>query len=173
MKGATLEQISSMVEQIGREFKSKQALLQPLMVELKSMRQQHMDVESEYLDRKGTYDKTAVGLEMEKQKLERECDSFQEECLREESRFHYLNSMTAMAKIKLDRAEQEKKWQTGDGRMMRDFAHFKDLYAHKLTQQEQLTKALRKRQKELKENSGVMTNQKTNFIVRFSTFLPV
>ena len=35
MKGATLEQISSVVEQIGREFKSKQQLLQPLMVELK------------------------------------------------------------------------------------------------------------------------------------------
>ena len=34
-KGATLEQISSMVEQIGREFKSKQAQLQPLMAELK------------------------------------------------------------------------------------------------------------------------------------------
>lgn len=102
---------------------------------------------------------------MEKQTLERECDSFQEECLREESRFHYLNSLSTIARIKLDRAEQEKKWQAGDGRMMRDFAHFKDLYAHKLTQQEQLTKALRKKQKELKENSGVMTNQKTIFLV--------
>lgn len=38
MKGATLEQISAMVEQIGREFKSKQQLLQPLMVELKVRR---------------------------------------------------------------------------------------------------------------------------------------
>jgi len=35
---------------------------------------------------------------------------------------------------------------------------------NKLTQQEQLTKQLRKRQKELKENSGVLTNQKTNFM---------
>ena len=33
----------------------------------------------------------AVGLEMEKTGLEKECDAFQEECLREESRFHYLN----------------------------------------------------------------------------------
>lgn len=169
MKGATLEQISAMVEQIGREFKSKQALLQPLMVELKSMRQQHNEVEADYSVRKSTYDKSSVGLEMEKQKLERECDSFQEECLREESRFHYLNSMTTIAKIKLERAEQEKKWQAGDGRMMRDFQHFKDLYAHKLTQQEQLTKALRMKQKELKENSGVMTNQKTNFMVCFAS----
>jgi hypothetical protein len=35
MKGSTLEQISNMVEEIGREFKSKQAQLNPLMAELK------------------------------------------------------------------------------------------------------------------------------------------
>jgi hypothetical protein len=36
-----------------------------------------MDVESEYLTGKNTYDKVAVGLEMDKQALEKECDSFQ------------------------------------------------------------------------------------------------
>jgi hypothetical protein len=35
MKGATLEEISYMVEQIGREFRSKQLQLQPMMEELK------------------------------------------------------------------------------------------------------------------------------------------
>lgn len=34
-KGATLEQISAMVEQISREFKSKMIQIQPLMGELK------------------------------------------------------------------------------------------------------------------------------------------
>lgn len=164
MKGATLEQISSMVEQINREFRSKQVQLKPLIDELKQVRQEYLDFESEYMERKGSYDKVAIGLELEKQGMEQECDNFQEECLREESRFHYLNSLIALAKIKLERADQEKKWQNGDGRLMRDFATLKDLYANKLTQQDQLTKALRKKQKELKENSGVMTNQKTNFI---------
>jgi hypothetical protein len=36
-----------------------------------------MDIESEYLDKKGSYDKVAVGLEMDKQALEKECDTFQ------------------------------------------------------------------------------------------------
>ena len=36
-----------------------------------------MDVESEYLERKNGYDKVAVGLEMDKQALEKECDTFQ------------------------------------------------------------------------------------------------
>ena len=163
-KGLTLEQISTMVEQISREFKAQQAKLQPLMASLKKTRIAFQDVEATYLDKKAVYDKVAVGLEMEKAALEKECDSFQDECMREESRFHYLNSLTSIARIKLDRAEQESKWQAGDGRLMRDIPHFKDLYANKLTQQEQLTKQLRKRQKELKENAGVMTNQKTNFL---------
>ncbi len=44
------------------------------------------------------------------------------------------------------------------------------LSQHKMTQQEQLTKQLRKQQKELKENSGVLTNQKTNFTVSSAHF---
>jgi hypothetical protein len=47
--------------------------------------------------------------------------------------------------------------------MTRDFASFKELYSQKITQQEQLTKQLRRQQKELKETSGVMTNQKSSF----------
>ena len=163
-KGMTLEQISTMVEQITREFKVKQRELQPLMAELKRTKADFQEVEATYLDKKSTYDKVAVGLDMERSSLEKECDTFQEECLREESRFHYLTSLTNIARIKLDRAEQEKKWQAGDGRMMRDFSSFKDLYTNKLSQQEQLTKQLRKRQKELKENAGAMGNQKTNFL---------
>ena len=163
-KGMTLEQISSLVEQITREFKQRQSQLQPLMASLKKLRSEYMEVEAVYNEKKATYDKVAIGLDMEKSSLEKECDAFQEECIREESRFHYLNSLTNIAKIKLDRAEQEKKWQSGDGRMMRDFASFKDLYTNKLAQQEQMTKALRKKQKELKEQAGAMTNQKTNFL---------
>ena len=36
---------------------------------------------------------------------------------------------------------------------------------HKITQQEQMIKQLRKKQKELKDNSEAMTNQKSNFLV--------
>ena len=77
MKGSTLDQISEMVDQIGREFKSKQAQLQPLMAELKNVRHEYMEVEAQFADRKSSYDKIAVGLEIEKQNLEKECDTYQ------------------------------------------------------------------------------------------------
>eukprot|EP00975_Prorocentrum_lima_P020823 4379385-Prorocentrum_lima.AAC.1 len=66
---------------------------------------------------------------MEKQALERDCNQCQDEALREESRYHFLNNLIAITRIKLDRCEQEKKWQNGQGRMMRDFACLRDLYA--------------------------------------------
>lgn len=129
MKGATLEEISAMVENITREFKNKQSQLQPLISDLKSVRQEYLEVESQYQEKKMTYDKAAVGLEMEKQTLEKECNQFQEDCLREESKFHQLQNLISIAKIRLERCEQEKKWQNGQGRMMRDFASLKELYA--------------------------------------------
>lgn len=164
LKGATLEEISAMVEQIGREFKNKQIQLQPMMQELKGLRQEYMEVETRHTECKSTYDKVAIGLEMDKQSLERECDAFQEECLREESRYHTLNCLVSNSKIKLQRAEQEKKWNEGHGRMLRDFSSFRELYAHKIAQQEQLTKQLRVKQKELKENAMSLTKQKQNFL---------
>lgn len=88
-----------------------------------------MEVETRYNDAKNNYDKVAISLEMDKQALEKECDAFQEECLREESRYHTLNCLVTLAKIRLQRAEQEKKWNDGNGRMLRDFASFKELYA--------------------------------------------
>ena len=39
-----------------------------------AVRQEYSDVESLYQERKSTYDKVAVGLEMEKQALEKECN---------------------------------------------------------------------------------------------------
>jgi hypothetical protein len=41
------------------------------------------------------------------------------------------------------------------------------LLQNKLTQQDHMTKQLRKAQKDLKENSGALTNQKTNFLVTY------
>ena len=65
--------------------------------------------------------------------------------------------------IYYNETDQEKKWQAGNGKLMRDFATFKDFYSNKLMNQEQSTKQLRKKQKELNEEYGARTNQKTIF----------
>ena len=84
ISGSTLEEISAMVEQIGREFRSKQTQLQPLLSELKvfhyiqtyihsheavftsfvvvvkSVRQEYSDVDAIYQERKSSYDKVLL-----------------------------------------------------------------------------------------------------------------
>ena len=97
-----------------------------------------------------------------------------------------------MANQKLDRAEMEKKYQQGEGRLMRDFSSLKELFTvweathnlssifsyfrskrqipssqHKLNLQDQTMKQLRKQQKDLKESAGAMTNQKSIFKVTY------
>lgn len=157
------------------------------------VRQECTDLSSVYQERRMNYDKVGVGLDLERQTLEKDCNFFQvrgsvgdddialhlqeclnceygqvvvilvacvqrvgalesthgtmilarlfltrflcamllpqEECLREESRYHYLQHLSGITKIKLDRAEQERQWQKGKGRMMRDFASLKEFYA--------------------------------------------
>jgi hypothetical protein len=70
-----------MVEQITREFKAKQRELQPLVAQLKAAKADFQDVESTYLEKKATYDKVAVGLDMEKTALEKECTSWIHSCM--------------------------------------------------------------------------------------------
>jgi hypothetical protein len=53
----------------------------------------------------------------------------QEECLREESRYHYLQHLSTITKIKLDRADYEKQCQKGKAQLMRNFSSLKEFYA--------------------------------------------
>lgn len=163
LEGATVEQVSTWVEQTSREFKQRQSQLQPVMIDLRRLRQEYAEIEAEYTDKKQIFEKQTVGLDIEKQALEKQCDVAQEECLREESRFHYLQNVLSLNKNRIEKVEQEQRWRDGNGRMMRDFTSFKTLYDNKLNQQEQLIKALRKRQRDLKELTESVGDQKKYF----------
>ena len=164
LKGATAEQLSALLEKTSREFKERQSKLQPVLIDLRQLRQVYTEIEAEYTDKKLIFEKQTVGLDMEKQAVEKQCDIVQEECLREESRFHYLQNLLSVNKIRLERAEQEQHWRDGDGRLMREFTSFKTLYENKLSQQEQLVKTLRKRQRDLKDLSESVGDQKKYFL---------
>merc|ERR1712010_150743 len=102
---------------------------------------------------------TAVGLETERSRLQKEC-----ECLREESRYHYLNSLSDIADGQLERVREEAKFERGEGRLLRNFKTWRELYQNKVQQQEQLAKQLRKQQKSIKENEGPNMAQRAQFL---------
>ena len=154
LKGQTLDEISELVKDINSQLDAKKTKLKPLIKELKDVRKTYQETEQNFMDKKQRYDSVAVGLATERSMLENECDELQEECLAEESRYHYLNCLSGIASSSLEKVQQEEKWAGGNGRLLPDFSCFQDLYQNKISQQEALSKQLRKQQKKIKEGEG-------------------
>ena len=152
-KGKTLEEISKIVTDINQALKERKNKLAPQIKELRSVRGTYQELETAYLEKKGIFENTAAGLESERVKLEQECGSYQDECLREESRYHLLNCMMQKTTVDLERTRMEDKFSRNDGRLLPDFKTFSDLYQNKISQQQSLSQALRKHQNALKENA--------------------
>ncbi|CAN0064594.1 unnamed protein product, partial [Ectocarpus fasciculatus] len=83
--------------------------LRPLIEELKAVRKQCMEIESEYQEKRGAHEKVAVGLEVERQQLEHECNTSQEEALGEESRYHFLQSLCSITEARLQSVRQDER----------------------------------------------------------------
>jgi len=162
-KGKTLEEISKIVTDINQALKERKNKLAPQIKELRAVRQRYQELEQEYLEKKAVYENTAVGLETERIKLEQECSAHQEDCLREESRYHYLHCLLGIADAHYERVQQEMKFEKNEGRLLRDFRCYKDLYQEKLERQERLSKELRKQKKAITENEGGNLEQRQMF----------
>ena len=163
-KGATLNEISRIVEDINRAIKDKKAKLAPAIQALRAMRQEFSDVEAGWLQEKARYESVASGLEAEKLALEREADAAQAEAHGEDSRRAMLGAMAEAAQAQLERAREEQAYVNGEGRFLRDFRTLQDVYAHKLQQLEALAKELRKRQKDIRDNAAMHAAQRAKFV---------
>lgn len=54
-------------------------------------------------------EKVAVGLEVERQQLEHECNSTQDDAITEESRYHFLLHLFSVTEARLERVRQEER----------------------------------------------------------------
>jgi len=163
VKGKTLDEISKIVTDINQTLKERKNKLAPQIKELRAVRQRYQEVEQEHLEKKALYENTAAGLETERIKLEQETQAFQDDCVREESRYHYLQCMMQIADAYHHKVEQEIEFERGHGRLHRDFQSYSEIYRNKVTTQENLMKELRKRQKQLKESEGEHMGQRRMF----------
>mmetsp|Transcript_2945 Transcript_2945/g.9671 ORF Transcript_2945/g.9671 Transcript_2945/m.9671 type:complete len:645 (-) Transcript_2945:901-2835(-) len=161
MKEKTLEEISNMVRSITQQLKEKKNDLAPQIKKLREVRNSYQIVETDFLQKKATYDKVAVGLDVERQQLEHECDAYQEEALQKESRFHYLNCLTSMAEATLKRIDDEEGWKAGKGRgLLPNFKCYEDLYTNKLAQQQAFSDQLRKQRATIEKHEGPNMKQR-------------
>lgn len=163
-KAETLEDISETVRQISKELKEKKQHLAPQIKQLKEVRDTFRSVEAEYLAKKANYDKVAVGLELDRHQLESDCDAYQDEALSEESKFHYLNCLTALAEETLQRLDDEAMWKSSSKSLLPNFKSYEDLYNNKLAQQQAFSDQLRKQKAAIEKNEGPSTRQRFKFV---------
>lgn len=142
----------------------KKAKLTPQMQQLRNLRNAYSELEGTYLKEKATYEHVMAGVESEKMVLEKAADAAQNDLVAEETRLAMLQINLEQLQVLTDRANDEARYEKGDGRLLRDFATHAELWNNRLVQLEMLAKELRKKQKDIKENAVANAAQRTKFL---------
>uniref|UniRef100_A0A3Q3A2L0 Intraflagellar transport protein 81 homolog n=1 Tax=Kryptolebias marmoratus TaxID=37003 RepID=A0A3Q3A2L0_KRYMA len=108
-KGRTLDDMSEMVKKLNSMIAEKKSALAPIIKELRSLRQQRGELSQEYEEKKTQYESCAAGLESNRSKLEQEVKALREEVAQKENRYHYINSMSEIIEMQMERVAEEMK----------------------------------------------------------------
>ncbi|XP_027709341.1 intraflagellar transport protein 81 homolog isoform X3 [Vombatus ursinus] len=153
VKGRTLDGMSEMVKKLNSLVAEKKSALAPIIKELRQLRQNCQELTQECEEKKTQYDSCAAGLESNRSKLEQEVRGLREECLQEESRYHYTNCMIKNLEVQLQRATDEMKAYVSSDQQEKRKA-IREQYAKNIAEQENLGKKLREKQKTVRESHG-------------------
>ncbi|XP_069922276.1 intraflagellar transport protein 81 homolog isoform X3 [Oryctolagus cuniculus] len=153
MKGRTLDDMSEMVKRLNSLVSEKKSALAPVIKELRQLRQKCQELTQECDEKKSQYDSCAAGLESNRSKLEQEVRGLREECLQEESRYHYTNCMIKNLEVQLRRATDEMKAYVSSDQQEKRKA-IREQYTKNIAEQENLGKKLREKQKAVRESHG-------------------
>ncbi|XP_077811080.1 intraflagellar transport protein 81 homolog isoform X22 [Macaca mulatta] len=152
MKGRTLDDMSEMVKKLNSLVSEKKSALASVIKELRQLRQKCQELTQECDEKKSQYDSCAAGLESNRSKLEQEVRRLREECLQEESRYHYTNCMIKNLEVQLRRATDEMKAYISSDQQEKRKAIRQ--YTKNIAEQENLGKKLREKQKVVRESHG-------------------
>ncbi|KAM6943796.1 intraflagellar transport protein 81 homolog [Lycodopsis pacificus] len=150
-KGRTLDDMSEMVKQLNSMIVEKKSALAPIITELRSLRQRCQELSQEYEDKKAQYESCTAGLESNRSKLEQEVKALMGETAQEENRYHYINSMSEITEMQIQRAAEEMKAYVSSDPQERKKA-IREVYIKNISEQELLGKKLREKQKMVRES---------------------
>uniref|UniRef100_A0A8C5WVV8 Intraflagellar transport protein 81 homolog n=1 Tax=Laticauda laticaudata TaxID=8630 RepID=A0A8C5WVV8_LATLA len=153
MKGRTLDNMSDMVKKLNTLVTDKKSSLAPIIKDLRQLRQKCQELTQECEEKKSQYDSCAAGLESKRSSLEQEVKSLRDECLQEESNYHQVNCMKMISEAQLQRVKEEVKMYVSSDQQERKKA-VRDQYSRMITEQENLGKKLREKQKSVRESHG-------------------
>ena len=156
-KGVKLEDMTRTIEQLTGAITAKKMSLAPLLKEVRPLRQQHQELQAQHVEKKHNYDTVYAGLEAKRSQLETEVRQHWEEKTANESHYHYLQAMKRSVELQQQKVANEmKSYRTTAGRGAEKTGHqrksLRDQYTRKIMEQENLGRALRDKQKDVRAN---------------------
>ncbi|GLD52532.1 intraflagellar transport protein 81 homolog isoform X1 [Lates japonicus] len=139
------------VKKLNSVIVEKKSALAPIIKELRSLRQRCQELSQEYEEKKVQYESCAAGLESNRSKLEQEVKALREETAQEENRYHYINTMSEIIEMQIQRAAEEMKAYVSSDPQERKKA-IREVYMKNISEQELLGKKLREKQKMVRES---------------------
>ncbi|XP_038126091.1 intraflagellar transport protein 81 homolog isoform X2 [Cyprinodon tularosa] len=156
-KGRTLDDMSEMVKKLNSVIVEKKSALAPIIKELRLLRQRRGQLIEEYEKRRAQYESCAAGLESNRSKLEQEVKALREDIAQNENRYHYINTMSEIIEMQIQRAAEEMKaYVTSDPQKKKAI---REVYMKNIAEQELLGKKLREEQKIVRESHSTNMEQ--------------
>ena len=112
---------------------------------------------------KQRYEKLTKRLSSDRTVLENECDRLKVEWLNEERNFHHLLALNDIAEAQLELIQMEDNCRKGKDKFLPEFDTIEAMYKNKISQQENLSKQLRKEQRWINENKEENMKQRQMF----------
>lgn len=149
--GKKLTDMTAILRELNEKIESKKARLAPLIKEVRPLRLKHQELLAEHTDKKAMYDGVAVGLQVQRSGLDQEVRTLWNEAMSEESRYHYLQCMMKSLELQEETVATELRSYVGAGSAEKMKKSLRDEYTVKIQEAENLGRALRDEQKNLKE----------------------
>ena len=155
-KETKLREMTRTIEELNEVIRSKKASLAPLLKEIRPLRQQHKELQGHHAEKKVTYDAVYVGLEAKRSQLESEVHQLWEEKTGHESRYHFLQALKQSVELQQQKVAAEMKSYTKAGKATagtdKSRKSLRDQYTRKILEQENLGRALRDKQRDVRAN---------------------
>lgn len=160
-KMATLEDMATMVTSLNKRIAERKGRLAPAIKDLRPLRKNYQDVTMEYEKKKAAYDTCAAGLESSMACLEQEVASLRNELNSEESKLNFLQHSLQIHEVQLKFLKENGVLgnPATDGGGSDSQASLRARLSHEIAEQEKRGKALRERQKDVREKQASLRAQ--------------
>lgn len=158
-KGATLEEISKIVETLTERVQANKARLQPQVNEVTALRNRHNEINTLYDAKKQEYDSVTAAVQADIGKLQADVKQLVDETTVQENKHFDILAKIQLSDALLKRIEFERSCRNDESKLNKDYKTLKNWYTWRMEQQDSIIRDFRNRQKTIKENHEINSQQ--------------